>query len=131
MDLLSTIAESLWSARTPFVLLAFFVTRALVRSGPPIERYHLRAAATLLFGHIVATAIGAGQEASGYDGQIADIVSFAFELLAILTLTVTALFRALLPRVGFTLPRILIDLLTAFGVMLIRHGVTAMMGNVQ
>ena len=58
----STLGEQLWAAWTPVVVLAYFVTRALARRAPrPIERYHLRAAGTLLVGHVVAIAIGAGQ----------------------------------------------------------------------
>jgi len=114
----SVLAEELWTSRTPFLVTAFFLTRVLV-NGTRIERYHLRAAATLIFGHIVALAIGAGQAAFGYESQIAETTSFAFESLAGLSIGVTAVFRALLPRVGFMLPRILLDLLTAFGVIVV------------
>lgn len=112
--------DGLWAARTPFIVFAFFVTRALAKNLPrPPERYHLRAVATLIIGHIVAAAIAAGQHAYGYESHIAEAVSFAFESLAILTLGVTALFRVLLPRVGFVLPRILIDIVTAIGIIVV------------
>jgi small-conductance mechanosensitive channel/CRP-like cAMP-binding protein len=114
----TVLVEQLWEARTPFLVLAFVLTRALV-NGTRVERYHLRAAATLLIGHLVALAIGAGQTAWGYDEHIAETTSFAFQSLAILSISVTALFRALLPRVGFVLPRILLDLLTAIGVIVV------------
>jgi small-conductance mechanosensitive channel/CRP-like cAMP-binding protein len=114
----SLLAEQLWSSRTPFMVVAFFVTRALV-NGSRVERYHLRAAATLLIGHVVALAIGSGQAAFGYEPRIADLTSFAFGALAVVSIAVTALFRALLPRVGFMVPRILLDLLSIVGIIVV------------
>jgi len=111
--------DQLWSARTPFLVVAYFLTRALVNGSARVERYHLRAAATLLVGHVIALAIGAGQDALGYDSNIAEITSFAFAALAGLSIGVTAVFRALLPRIGFVLPRIMLDLLTAIGVIVV------------
>src|SRR5687768_17649211 len=90
----------------------------LVR-GSQVEKYHLRAAASLLVGHVIAIAIGALQQSLGYDPHLAKITSFAFAALAVLSIGVTAVFRALLPRVGFMLPRILLDLLTAVGVVVV------------
>ncbi len=115
-----TLGVELWAARTPFVLLAYFITRALAHGAPrPLERYHLRAVASLLVGHVAALAVGAGQAAYGYESSIAHTASFAFEALACVALGVTALFRVLLPRVGFALPRILIDLVTAVGAIVV------------
>jgi small-conductance mechanosensitive channel/CRP-like cAMP-binding protein len=111
--------EQLWSARTPILVIAFLVTRALVNGRPRFERYHLRAAATLLIGHIAALAIATAQASSGYESTIAEITSFAFASLAGMSIGVTLVFRALLPRIGFTLPRILLDLMTAFGVIVV------------
>ncbi|HEY5943928.1 MAG TPA: hypothetical protein VIV40_00475, partial [Kofleriaceae bacterium] len=119
MQFWSVLAEQLWSARTPFLVVAYVLTRALVNDTYRIERYHLRAAATLLLGHVIALAIGAGQQSFGYDTQIADVTSFAFLALAVVSIGVTAVFRALLPRVGFMLPRIMLDLLTAIGVIVV------------
>ncbi len=120
----SSFAEQLWAARTPLVLVAFLVARVLVRSAPrPVEKYHLRAAGTLLIGHIVALTIGVAQHAYGYEGNVAEVTAFAFEALCVLIIGITAVFRALLPRVGFVLPRILIDLLTAIGIVLVFIGV--------
>jgi small-conductance mechanosensitive channel/CRP-like cAMP-binding protein len=115
----SVLAEQLWAARTPFLLLAYMVTRVLVSGAPRVDRYHLRGAATLIFGHVVALAISSGLQSFGYDTQIADTVSFAFAALAGMSIAVTAVFRALLPRVGFMLPRIMLDLLTAIGVIVV------------
>jgi len=114
----SLLAEELWSSWTPVLILAYVATLALVRSAPrPIERYHMRAAGTFLAGHVLALGIGTGQAAAGYDADIAWICALALEALAIVSLATTAVCRALLPRVGVVLPRILIDLITALGVL--------------
>ncbi|MBS1122013.1 MAG: Potassium efflux system KefA protein [Deltaproteobacteria bacterium] len=121
MGFWATIVSYLWFARTPFLIVAYFVTVALVRRIPKteLERYHMRAAGTLIVGHLVAVAIGAGQAEGGYDDTIAEVSALAFQLLAFLSLGMTVAFRALLPRIGFTLPRIMIDLLTFVGVLVI------------
>jgi small-conductance mechanosensitive channel/CRP-like cAMP-binding protein len=115
----TTLVEHLWFARTPFLLAAYFVTAAVVRRDPRIEPYHLKVVGTLTVGHLIAVAIGALQEWQGYEGTIADICGLAFGLLAFLSLGMTLAFRILLPRVGLTLPRILIDLLTFVGVLVV------------
>jgi small-conductance mechanosensitive channel len=112
------LAEELWSSWTPVLVLSYAVTLALVRRAPqPVERYHMRAAATLLAGHVIALAVGAGQAIAGYDAEIAGLLAIAFKAFAIVSIGVTAVFRALLPRVGVVLPRILIDLITGLGVI--------------
>jgi small-conductance mechanosensitive channel/CRP-like cAMP-binding protein len=114
----STLGELLWNSWTPVLVLSYFVTRALARSAPrPIERYHMRAAGTFLVGHLAATAIEAAQIETGYDANIAGIAALAFEAFAVVAVATTAVFRALLPRVGVMLPRILIDLITAVAVV--------------
>lgn len=105
--------------RTPYVLAAFVLVRFLVARSKGVERYHMRAATTLLLGHLVAVAVAAIQTASDYETTIAETVALAFELLLIVNLGITAAFRVLLPRVGFVLPRILVDLITAFGVVVV------------
>src|SRR5688572_27934569 len=86
---------------------------------PRLENVHARVGGTLVVGHLIAITIGAAQEAQGYDGTIAAVVGLAFELLAYLGLGVTLVFRVLLPRVGLELPRILIDLFTMVGVLVV------------
>ncbi len=115
----SLLAEELWTSWTPVLLLSYFATLALVRRAPqPIERYHMRAAGTFLLLHVLALGIGAAQSALlGYDPEVAQVLALAFKAFAIVTLATTALLRALLPRVGVTLPRILIDLITGLGVI--------------
>ena len=41
MHFWSELAEQLWASRTPYLVIAFLVTRALVNGTPRIERYHL------------------------------------------------------------------------------------------
>lgn len=113
MNHVGAMAEMFWTERTPFVLLAFFIVRALVKNAKNVERYHTRAAGTLIGLHIVAISVAAVQSALDYESAIAETVGLAFSLLAVVSLGVTLVFRVLLPRVGITLPRILIDLVTA------------------
>jgi small-conductance mechanosensitive channel/CRP-like cAMP-binding protein len=116
----TTLWDGLWTARTLFIVFAFVITRALAARLPrKLERYHLRAVASLLFGHICALAIASGQQAYGYESHIAETVSFSFESLAIVARGVTAVFRVVLPRVGLVLPRIMIDLVTAVGMIVV------------
>ncbi|MBA3465292.1 MAG: mechanosensitive ion channel family protein [Deltaproteobacteria bacterium] len=119
MSFWRTLVSDAWSSYTPIVVIAFVIVRVVTSRAKGVERYHMRAATTLLFGHVVALVVAAGQETSGYDSSFADTVAFAFELLLVVNLSITAAFRVLLPRVGFVLPRILVDLITAFGVVIV------------
>ena len=118
MEFWRTLGGHLWSSWTLVLLLAYLVTRVLVRSWT-IERYHMRAATTLLLGHVLAIVIGAALVTFDYDDTIAEVTALAFGLLALVALGMTALFRVGLPRVGLSLPRILIDLLTAVLVVVV------------
>lgn len=118
MDFWYTLLDHLWSARTPFVVLAYLVVRAIV-SRTRVERYHMRAAGTLITLHCIAIVIAAAQTKFGYHSKIAETFGFAFQLLSIVTMITTLVFRALLPKLGWALPRILIDLITAFGVLVV------------
>ena len=119
MGFWAALAEQGWDARTPFIVLAFLVVRVLVSRAKGVERYHMRAATTLLVGHLVSVLVAAAQAAGDYDPHTAEVCTLAFELLLIVNLGTTAAFRVLLPRVGFVLPRIMIDLVTAVGVLVV------------
>ncbi|MBL0220484.1 MAG: mechanosensitive ion channel [Myxococcales bacterium] len=119
MGFWAALAEQGWDARTPFIVLAFLVVRVLVSRAKGVERYHMRAATTLLIGHLISVLVAAAQAAGDYDPHTAEISTLAFELLLIVNLGTTAAFRVLLPRVGFVLPRIMIDLVTAVGVLVV------------
>ncbi|MGE0550005.1 MAG: cyclic nucleotide-binding domain-containing protein [Kofleriaceae bacterium] len=119
MEFGAALLDLLWTQRTPIVVAAYVLAIIVVRNAPRMERNHLRAAGTLLIGHLIAITIAAAVDYEGYDATFALLTSLAFELLAILEIGMTALFRALLPRVGFSLPRIMIDLLTGLGVLVV------------
>jgi small-conductance mechanosensitive channel/CRP-like cAMP-binding protein len=113
VELWSTLGAELWAARTPFIVLAYVVIRIASQNAVRLDRYHMKAAGSLVAGHLVAVLVGAVQRHYGYDAQIASVVSLALILLASVTIGITLVFRLLLPRVGFMLPRIMIDLVTA------------------
>ncbi len=113
------LVDQAWEARTPFMVLAFLIVRVMVVRAKGVERYHMRAATTLLLGHLISVLVAAAQVAGDYDTHVAETCGLAFELLLIVNLGTTAAFRVLLPRVGFVLPRIMIDLVTAVGVLVV------------
>ena len=118
MEFWYALLDHLWAARTPFIVLAYFVVRAIaVRTN--VERYHVRAAGTLLVLHLGATAIAAALDTFDYVPTVATLVAYAFLLLAAVTLVTTLVFRAVLPKLGLALPRILIDILTGIGVIIV------------
>jgi small-conductance mechanosensitive channel/CRP-like cAMP-binding protein len=119
VELLSTLGDELWFARTPFVLIAYAVIRGLADRDAKAERYHLRVGGMLLAAHLVAVGVGAMQRYHGYDGAVAATLGLAFVLLACVSLGTTLAFRIALPRVGLVLPRIMIDLVTGVCVLVV------------
>jgi len=120
VDFWGPLLAQLWETWSYVLIAGYVVTYLLAKSAPrPVERYHMRFALFLVVGHLAALTISVAQLAYGYDGALARTTSFAFESLAIVSLSVTGVFRALLPRINFVLPRILIDLLTAVGVIVV------------
>ncbi len=115
----SSLLDHLWDARTPFLLIAFIVVAAMVKRAPRVEAYHLKAASTLFAGHLIAIVVAAALTTYDYDPRNARITALAFQLLSFVSLGMTAAFRVLLPRVGIILPRIVIDLVTAVGVIVV------------
>ncbi len=113
---MAALAENLWF--TPVVLIAYFVTGALVARAT-VERYHMRVARVLVLGHLIAAGIAVIQTVQNYDAGAADLTGFAFGMLAVLSCVMTVAFRVMLPRVGIVLPRILLDLLTFLGVLFV------------
>jgi small-conductance mechanosensitive channel len=93
---ISTLAENLWF--TPVVLVAYFVTSVLVGRAPTVERYHMKGAKVLVFGHLVAAGIAVIQAFQGYDPTVADLIGFSFALLALVSCGITIGFRVMLPR---------------------------------
>lgn len=119
MDFTTALGEQLWYGRTPYVLGAYLIVTALSRHVRTGDRYHVRAAPTLLVGHVIAALVTAGLHANGYDPHLGQLVSLAFELLTVVALGMTAAFRLTLPRLGLNLPRIMVDLITAVAVLVV------------
>ena len=59
MGFWQALLELVWDYRTPFVVLAYVIVRLLVTRAKLVERYHMRTANTLLFGHSVALLVAA------------------------------------------------------------------------
>ena len=119
MEFPNALLHQLWAERSPFVILAYAIVATLVQRTPRVERSHTRVAASMLGLHLILAAVAAGQVADGYDPHIVETISLGFELLAVVSIGMTAVFRLALPRVGLSLPRILIDLLTAVAVLVV------------
>ena len=119
MEFPNALLHQLWAERSPFVILAYAIVATLVQRTPRVERSHTRVAASMLGLHLILAAVAAGQVAAGYDPHIVETISLGFELLAVVSIGMTAVFRLALPRVGLSLPRILIDLLTAVAVLVV------------
>ena len=79
MGFATALVEQLWDSRTAFVVLAYVVVAWLIRREKAVERYHLRAAKTLVAGHLISVVVAAGQNANNYDPAIAETVGLAFE----------------------------------------------------
>ena len=118
MGLLEILAREAWTARTAWLILALAVTALVVRPIPVGLRPRLALPAYLVAGHVVAVLVAAGQRAGHYDPNTARVVALAFELFADISLAVIVLFRALLPRLGLELPRILVDIIAAIAVVI-------------
>jgi len=119
-ELWSILARHLWGAWTPILIVAYLLTRALAARAPrKIERYHLRVVGTLVVFHVIALVVGAALRVGDYETAVADTCALAFELLAAVSLGATLLFRLLLPRIGVVMPRIMIDLLTFVGIVVV------------
>jgi small-conductance mechanosensitive channel/CRP-like cAMP-binding protein len=118
VDLWSTFAALLWAAWTPVLIIGYVLTHLLLRNQRARhERYQLRGALTLIIFHVIAVGARAAQIEYGYEDRIAELTAAMFQALAVVTLGTSALFRGLLPRVGLTTPRILLDLITVIGIV--------------
>jgi len=110
----------MWASWTPVLVVVYALTRALAARAPrKIERYHLRVVGTLIVFHVIALVMAAALIKTGYDPQVAETCALAFALLGAVSLGATLLFRLLLPRIGLALPRIMIDLITFVGIVVV------------
>jgi small-conductance mechanosensitive channel len=103
--------------RTPWLLGVLLVTLVAVARLPAPQRPKLRVSIVLVVAHLATLGIAAGLRGLGYDPDLYLIAALAFELFAGIGLLSALLFRVVLPRVGWMLPRILIDIITAVAVI--------------
>ncbi len=103
-----------WAAegRLPWLLVALLVMIAMVRRLPEAKRPRVRLHVTLVLLHVGSLTMAAVQDTAGYDPDLYLIAALAFELFAMISIASTLAFRVVLPRIGWQLPRILIDILT-------------------
>jgi small-conductance mechanosensitive channel/CRP-like cAMP-binding protein len=114
----TTLRDQTLMARTPYLVVAYLLTAFLARSLPPLERPWMRHARNFLVAHITIQIGIAVLAAFAYESLAAECFSLAFELLAIVGLSNVLVFRIVVPRLGLTTPRILIDIVTAISVLI-------------
>lgn len=106
-------------ARTPYIVVAYFLTAFISRNLPPLERPWLRHARNFLVAHLLCQLALAIQSGAGYESLATQCFSLAFELLAVVGLANVVMFRVVLPRIGIQMPRILLDIVTAISVVIV------------
>ncbi len=108
--------------RMVWLLLALVVMMILLRTAPVSRRAQpaakVRLPITLVALHIVTLTCAAIVKVAGYSPETWLVAAFAFELFAVVAIVSIAAFRAILPRVGLELPRILIDIITGATVII-------------
>jgi small-conductance mechanosensitive channel/CRP-like cAMP-binding protein len=113
----TTLRDQTLLSRTPYLVVAFLVTAFLARDLAPLDRPWLRHARNFLVAHLAFQASLAVLAGLGYESLATECFSLAFELLCIVGLSNVLVFRIVLPRVGVTTPRILVDIVTAISVL--------------
>lgn len=114
MNVLTAFLETAWAARSPFLLAAYLLVRALERRLISIPR--LSRSGALVVCHFLAIFVAAVQTSAGYEPKVALLVALGFALLCAVALATKLLFHLALPKLGVTIPRILADIVTAVGV---------------
>ena len=116
------LAERWWDwirdGRTLWLVGALIGLLLLVRTIPAGRRPKTRAHVILVLGHVAAIAIAAAQKVAGYAPEPYLVAALALELFAGIGIASTFLFRIALPRLGWMLPRILIDIISAVAVVI-------------
>lgn len=107
--------------RTPYLLALLALTAALARWLPPRDgaRPRLRLPLALTAAHLALITVAAALRGAGYDTHLYLLAAFACALFAGLALVAPLAFRLVLPRLGLTVPRILVDIVTALGVVVV------------
>jgi small-conductance mechanosensitive channel/CRP-like cAMP-binding protein len=113
----TTLRDHALFSRTPYVVLAYVLTAYVARSIPPADRPWLRHARNFLLLDLLLEVVIAIQAATGYTSHATEVTALAFETLCVVGLANVIVFRILLPRIGWSPPRILVDLITAVSVI--------------
>jgi len=98
---------------TPWLVMAWAAVSTLARFGLPAARQRLRAPTMFTVLHVVAIFLVAVLDSADYDPNGAAVAALAFELLAFIGLAQVLVFWIALPRIGVSVPRILVDVVTA------------------
>jgi small-conductance mechanosensitive channel len=109
----SAFYHQLVDGRTLWVILAWIVVSTLAGLGGSTARLRLAAPTFLVVLHTLCALVVVGTVASGYDPKVAAVAALAFELLGFVGLAQVLVFWIALPRAGFSMPRILVDVVTA------------------
>jgi small-conductance mechanosensitive channel/CRP-like cAMP-binding protein len=98
---------------TPWLVLSWALVSSLARFGLPAARQRLRAPTILTTLHLITIVLVAIVDAADYDATSMATTALAFELLAFVGLAQVLLFWIALPRIGVSMPRIVVDVVTA------------------
>ncbi len=109
----SNLYHLLVEGRTVWLVVAWALVLALSRFATAAARARLRVPTLLLSLHVLTVVIVAATDGAGYDATTAAVAALAFELLALVGLAQVLVFWIALPRVGVSVPRIVVDVVTA------------------
>ena len=105
------------AGRSPWLVGLLALMLVAIARTPPGSRPRARVQVVLVLGHLATLMIGALVAEAGYSATPYRVAALALELFALIGITSTLLFRIILPRIGWNLPRILIDIITVFAVI--------------
>ena len=112
MSFVDALRDQLEHGRTLWVVAFWLIVLAATRFAPTARR-RLRLPSFLLALYLGTTAVVAAVIADGGNPRTPQVVSLAFELLALIGISQVLVFTIALPRLGLRLPRIVVDVVTA------------------
>lgn len=98
---------------TPWLVSALLVVSTLARFGMRAAKQRLRAPTLLASLHVITILLAVIIDTSGYDATVAKTTALAFALLSFIGLAQVLLFWIALPSIGVSVPRIVVDVVTA------------------
>lgn len=111
------LARAALDGPTPWVLAALVAMVVAVSRLPAGRRPSMKLPIALLLLHAITTTAGAAATAAGYAAQTYWIAAYALELFAGVAAVSVLVFRVTVPQLGWRVPRILIDIVTAIAVI--------------